>query len=83
MLAEVTELYGMPVYTNKGVMVGNVSDVIFDMELQDIYGLYIESPNTQLVEMGSSISIPFRWVKAIGEVILLTKFPPFLKIPQE
>ncbi len=83
MLTEVTELYGMPVYTDKGIMLGQVSDVIFDMEIQDIYGIYIENPNAQLVEMGSAISIPYRWIKAIGEIILLRKFPPFLKVPQE
>lgn len=83
MLTEVTELYGMSVYTDKGIMVGQVADVIFDMEIQDIYGLYIETPNPELVESGSSISVPFRWIKAIGEVILLRKFPPFLKTPQE
>ncbi len=83
MLTEVTELYGMPVYTDKGILLGQVSDVIFDMEIQDIYGIYIENPNAQLVEKGSAISIPYRWIKAIGEIILLRKFPSFLKVPQE
>lgn len=83
MLTEVTELYGRPVYTDKGILLGEVSDVIFDMEIQDIYGLYVESSNEALVEMGSAVSIPFRWIRAIGEVILLRKFPPFLKLPQE
>ncbi len=83
MLAEVTELYGMSVYTDKGVLLGQVNDVIFDMEQQDIYGFYIAQPNSELVEMGSAISVPFRWVKSIGEIILLRKFPSFLKVPQE
>ena len=83
MLTEVTELYGMPVYADKGILLGQVSDVIFDMEIQDIYGIYIENPNSQLVEMGSAVSIPYRWIKAIGEIILLRKFPSFLKVPQE
>ena len=83
MLTEVTELREMPVYTDKGVIVGTVTDVILDMETQEIYGLYIEHPNADLVEMGSAISIPFRWIKAIGQIILLRKFPSFLKIPQE
>lgn len=82
MLAEVTELFGMQVYTDKGILLGTVSDVIFDMELQDIYSIYIETPNTQVVENGSAISIPYRWIKAIGEIILLRKFPAFLKVPQ-
>lgn len=83
MLAEVTELFGMQVYTDKGILLGQVSDVIFDMELQDIYGIYVETPNAQVVEFGSAISIPYRWIKSIGEIILLRKFPSFLKVPQE
>lgn len=83
MLTEVTELYHMPVYTDKGVLLGQVSDVIFDMELQDIYGIYLETPNPKIVELGTPVNIPFRWIKSIGEIILLRKFPDFLKAPQE
>lgn len=83
MLTEVTELFGMPVYTDKGVLLGQVKDVIFDMEQQDLYGIYIEAPNPQVVEFGSAISVPYRWIKSIGEIILLRKFPPFLKVPEE
>lgn len=83
MLTEVTELYGMSVYTDRGILLGQVNDVIFDMEQQDIYGIYIAQPNAQVVEFGSAISVPFRWIKSIGEIILLRKFPSFLKVPQE
>ncbi len=83
MLTEVTELRDMPVYTDRGILVGTVTDVILDIETQEIYGLYIEHPNGELVEMSSAISIPFRWIKAIGQIILLRKFPTFLKVPQD
>ena len=83
MMAEVTELFGMPVYTDKGILLGQVTDVILDMDIQDIYGLFIERPNSQLVEFGSAISVPFRWIKSIGEIIVLRKFPPFLKVPEQ
>ena len=83
MMAEVTELFGMPVYTDKGILLGQVTDVILDMDVQDIYGLFIERPNSRLVEFGSAISVPFRWIKSIGEIIVLRKFPPFLKVPEQ
>ena len=83
MMAEVTELFGMPVYTDKGILLGQVTDVILDMDVQDIYGLFIERPNSQLVEFGSAINVPFRWIKSIGEIIVLRKFPPFLKVPEQ
>ncbi|MCL4421175.1 MAG: PRC-barrel domain-containing protein [Candidatus Thermoplasmatota archaeon] len=82
MMTEVTELFGLPVYTDKGILVGDVSDLILDLEQQNIYGLYVESPNPQLVEGGSAISIPYRWIRAVGEIVILRKFPSFLKAPE-
>lgn len=80
MLAKVTKLENLKVYSDKGLYVGTVNDVIIDFEKGSIYGLYIESTNTELVETGASISIPFRLVKTIGHVIILKGFPEFVKV---
>ncbi|MEM0156119.1 MAG: PRC-barrel domain-containing protein [Thermoplasmataceae archaeon] len=83
MLTEISELTGMKVYSDKGKYIGPVDDVIVDLDRQCIHGLYIESPNSQLVENGAPISIPYRWIKAVGEIILLKRFPAFVKQPDE
>ena len=83
MQAEVTELIGMDVYSDKGLLVGTISDVILDMEKQTIHGLYVENSNTKLVEGGAAISVPYRWIKAIGEIVLLKKFPNFVKVGEK
>lgn len=83
MLAEVTELIGNEVYSDRGILVGTISDVILDMERQYIHGLFVEKTNPSLVEDGVPISIPYRWIKAIGEIILLKKFPEFIKLGSE
>ncbi len=80
MLAKVTKLETLKVYTDKGLYVGVVDDVIIDFEKGSIYGLYVENTNTELVEAGASISIPYRLVKTIGHVIILKGFPEFVKI---
>lgn len=80
MLAEVTELFGIDVYSDKGILVGTVADIILDVEHQSIHGLYIENSNPSLVEGGAAISIPYRWIKAIGEIVLLKMFPNFVKV---
>ncbi|MHB1439693.1 MAG: PRC-barrel domain-containing protein [Cuniculiplasma sp.] len=64
-----------PVYTEKGILVGNVYDVILDFENGSIYGILIKDTNTGVVNEGIPISIPFRWIKAIGDAILLLTFP--------
>ncbi len=80
MMTESTELIGLEVYTDKGYLLGTVEDLLIDIEERKIYGLYIEKTNPLLVEDGVPVSVPYRWVKAVGDVILLKKFPSFVSI---
>ncbi|MCL4350195.1 MAG: PRC-barrel domain-containing protein [Candidatus Thermoplasmatota archaeon] len=72
-------LVGLPVYTNKGIFVGNVYDVILEMDTGDITGILIKETNEALVEDGFPIAIPYIWVKAVGDAVLLNNFPPSVK----
>ncbi|NPA74638.1 MAG: photosystem reaction center subunit H [Euryarchaeota archaeon] len=80
MMTESTELIGLEVYTDKGYLLGTVEDVLIDIEEQKIYGLYVERTNPLLVEDGVPVSVPYRWVKAVGDVILLKKFPSYVNV---
>ncbi len=80
MMTESTELIGLEVYTDKGYLLGTVEDLLIDIEERKIYGLYVEKTNPLLVEDGVPVSVPYRWVKAVGDVILLKKFPSFVSI---
>lgn len=79
-LVEVTKLEGLKVYTEKGILIGTVEDIILDFERGDIYGLYIASTNPDIVENGMAVSIPYRLVKTVGDVIILKGFPEFVKV---
>ena len=83
MLSEITELYGRPVYNPQGVIIGEITDIIMDVDREDVYGLYIEHPNPKIVEKGAAISVPFRWIQAIGEIVILRRFPASVKLPEE
>ncbi len=80
MMTESTELIGLEVYTDKGYLLGTVEDILIDIEEHKIYGLYIERSNPLLVEDGVPVSVPYRWVKAVGDVILLKKFPSYVGV---
>ncbi len=80
MMKESTELIGLEIYTDKGYLLGTVEDVLIDIDEQKIYGLYVERTNPLLVEDGVPVSVPYRWVKAVGDVILLKKFPPYVNV---
>ncbi len=72
-------IIGLPVYTNKGVFVGYVYDIILEMDNAGISGILIKETNEALVEDGFPISIPYGWVKAVGDAVLLHTFPQAVK----
>ena len=80
MKTEVTELTGMEVYTDKGHILGTVNDVILDVTEQKIYALYMNKTNTALVEDGVAVAVPYRWVRTVGDVIILKKFPSYISL---
>lgn len=75
LLEEVSELIGVQVYTNKGVFLGNVNNLIVDIDGCRLDGLFITDTNPLLVEDSRNIAVPFRWVSSVGDIILLRFFP--------
>ncbi len=80
METDVTNLIGLDVYSDKGYRLGSVDDVMMDVDTQTIYGLYIERTESGLVEDGVPVLVPYRWVRAVGDVILLKRFPTFVSV---
>jgi len=75
LLEEVSELIGVQVYTNRGVFLGNVNNLIVDIDGCRVDGLFITDTNPLLVEDSRNIAVPFRWVSSVGDIILLRFFP--------
>ncbi|MEM0130322.1 MAG: PRC-barrel domain-containing protein [Thermoplasmatales archaeon] len=80
METEATNLIGLEIFSDKGYRLGNVTDVMVDFESQVIYGLYVEKTNDGLVEDGVPVLVPYRWVRAVGDVIILKRFPTFVSV---
>jgi sporulation protein YlmC with PRC-barrel domain len=59
------------VYTTIGKFVGTVEDVEFDTLVSAASGLHVKLKKP--VENKSIISIPFTWIKAIGDIVLIRK----------
>jgi sporulation protein YlmC with PRC-barrel domain len=72
---EITNLVGREVYSNNGVFVGEVRDVHLDFERQTVTELALRDLNTELfngrIGPGKGVMIPYRWVRAVGDVILI------------
>ncbi|MCL4332621.1 MAG: PRC-barrel domain-containing protein [Thermoplasmatales archaeon] len=80
METDVTNLIGLEIFSDRGYRLGSVNDVIVDFEAQTIYGLYVDRTNDGLVEDGVSVLVPYRWVRAVGDVIILKRFPTFVSV---
>jgi len=72
---EITTLVGREVYSNNGVFVGEVEDVRLDLGQQSVTGLALGELSQELfagrIEAGKGVMIPYRWVRAVGDVILI------------
>jgi sporulation protein YlmC with PRC-barrel domain len=84
---EITSLVGREVYSNNGVFVGEIEDVRIDMNSQQVTGLALGETNGELfgghVGAGRGVMIPYRWVRAVGDVVLINDIVERLKEPEE
>ncbi len=72
MRAELTSLFGLNVYTNAGVYVGKLQDLVIDIEDQKITGLAISDINRELFDLTTrGVIIPYRWVITAADIIVV------------
>lgn len=72
MHAEMTTLFGLNVYTDKGVYVGKINDIVIDHDERKITGIAVVKFNPQLFDLShKGVILPYRWIVAIGDVVLL------------
>ena len=72
---EVTTFLKLPVYTREGIYVGHVRNVFLDTEEKKVSSLLVTNTNPSLVEGSVDVSIPYRWVNAVGDIVILSNFP--------
>ena len=58
MLEEATELIGLQVYTPNGIFLGNVNNLVIDLENKKVDGLFINETNPLLVEDSKAVNVP-------------------------
>ncbi len=75
MIEEASELIGLQVYTSNGVFLGNVNNLVIDLEGKRVEGIFIGETNPLLVEDSKAVNVPYRWIQAVGDIVLLKYFP--------
>jgi sporulation protein YlmC with PRC-barrel domain len=84
---EITSLVGREVYSNNGVFVGQVEDLRLDLDTETVTGLALTELNEDLffdrARGARGAIIPYRWVRAVGDVILVNDVIERMKPPEE
>jgi sporulation protein YlmC with PRC-barrel domain len=70
---DIASLLDQDVYSKKGVFVGRVEDAVLNPENGMVSGLAIRDVNRDLFDQRGSkgIIIPFRWVIAVADIIII------------
>ena len=72
MRAELTSLFGLSIYTNTGVYVGKLQDLVIDIDDQKITGLAVSDINRELFDLTTrGVIIPYRWVITAADIIII------------
>lgn len=79
----VTRFLNIPVYTGRGKYVGSVGNVILDLNTRTAASLLITGTNPSIVDGGRDVAVPYRWVSAVGDIIILSNFPDRVEIAAE
>ena len=72
---EVTSFLKLPVYTRSGDYIGHIRNVFLDMEQKRVSSLLVTNTNASIVEGSVDVAVPYRWVNAVGDIVLLSYFP--------
>ena len=74
---QITELFGLNIYTDKGMFIGEVEDVVIDVDSKKIDAIVVGKVNDQLFELKNykGLKIPYRIISAIDDIVLVRHLP--------
>ncbi|MEN6341226.1 MAG: PRC-barrel domain-containing protein [Methanospirillum sp.] len=81
MKSQITDVLGLSVYTDRAVFVGDVDDVVIDLDRKTIKALALGNLNMDIIDIKGykGLQIPFRMIKSVGDVILVRHMPGIFK----
>jgi Uncharacterized conserved protein len=85
MKRQLSELYGMSVYSEKAAYLGKVADITLDVVNKRVSGLALKEVNSDIIDIKThcGVIIPFRIVKVVGDIVIVRHLPGQFKTPSE
>ena len=71
-----SQLSGLQVYLPNGRLLGVVHDAVVEHASLSCTHLFVKDTPDDLVEGSINVAVPWRWVRSIGDVVILRWFPP-------
>ncbi len=71
-----SQLSGLQVYLPSGRLLGVVHDAVVEHASLSCTHLFVKDTPDDLVEGSIHVAVPWRWVRSIGDVVILRWFPP-------
>jgi sporulation protein YlmC with PRC-barrel domain len=74
---QITDLIGLKIYSENGTFIGEVDDLVLDIDSKRIDSIAAGKMNPEVVELKThkGIRIPFRLVKSISDVVVIRHIP--------
>ncbi len=85
MKTQITDVLGLSVYTDRAVFVGDVDDVVVDLDRKSIKALALGNLNMDIIDIKGykGLQIPFRMIRSVGDVILIRHMSGIFKQKQK
>ncbi len=84
MQAEVSTLFGLNIYTERGIYIGKVNDVVLEVNERKVTGLAVTRLNPDMFDTSKpGVVIPYRWVTAVADIVLIRHIKDQFKRPEE
>jgi sporulation protein YlmC with PRC-barrel domain len=79
--SQITDVLGLSVYTDRAVFIGDVDDVVIDLDRKTIKALALGNLNMDIIDIKGykGLQIPFRMIRSVGDVILVRHMPGIFK----
>ncbi|EMA39188.1 PRC-barrel domain-containing protein [Halococcus hamelinensis] len=84
---EIGTLVGRDVYSTNGTYVGEIEDVRLDLDTEFVTGLAVGGLNREALSGrargAAGVIVPFRWVRSVGDIVLVSDVIERLREPDE
>jgi sporulation protein YlmC with PRC-barrel domain len=77
METQITDLFGLQIYTDKGMFIGEVEDVVIDTDQKKMEAIVVGKVNDQLFDLKNykGLKIPYRIISAIDDIVIIRHLP--------